>query len=139
MTEAGIKMLKGHEGLRLVAYKCPAGKLTIGYGHTNKVKEGDTCTITEAEAFLLYDIAVAEKDAQLLIKHFPSLTPRRQDAITNLALNLGRTKLAKFTTTLNYIRTGKFAAAANSLAHTKWAKDVGKHRSGDIITAIREG
>jgi GH24 family phage-related lysozyme (muramidase) len=56
-----------------------------------------------------------------------------------LAFNLGRKTLSKFTTTLNYIRTGRYAAAANSLARTKWARDVGIHRSDDIIRAIREG
>ena len=139
MTEAGLEMLKRHEELRLAAYRCPAGKWTIGWGHTNKVHEGDTCTKEEAEDFLLYDVVVAERDARSLITHFDTLTPRQQDAIINLAFNLGRKKLSGFTTTLNYIRTGKYAAAADSLSHTKWAKDVGSHRSYDIITAIREG
>jgi lysozyme len=139
MTEAGLAMLKEHEGLRLVAYRCPAGKWTIGYGHANKVHEGDTCTEDEAEGYLLYDVAVAERDANALLSCFPSLSPRRQDAIANLAFNLGRTKLAKFTTTLNYIRTGKFQAAADSLSRTKWARDVGPNRARDITAAIKEG
>ena len=29
--------LKGYENLELTAYVCPAGKRTIGWGHTGKV------------------------------------------------------------------------------------------------------
>lgn len=35
-----INAIKGFEQLELKAYKCPAGVLTIGYGHTRGVKEG---------------------------------------------------------------------------------------------------
>ncbi len=133
-------MLKRHEGLRLVSYRCPAGKLSIGFGHTNKVLPGDICTKEEADAFLSYDVAVAERDAEALLgKTFFVLSPRRQDAVINLAFNMGRRRLSAFVTTLNYLRTGKFTAAAGSLSRTKWVKDVGAGRSGDIITAIREG
>ena len=40
----GLNLIKEFEGLRLVAYKCPAGVWTIGYGHTYNVKEGDVIT-----------------------------------------------------------------------------------------------
>ena len=36
-----IDYLKKAEGYSGVAYRCPAGVLTIGYGHTAGVKEGD--------------------------------------------------------------------------------------------------
>ena len=35
-----INAIKGFETLQLKAYKCPAGVLTIGYGHTRGVKKG---------------------------------------------------------------------------------------------------
>ena len=31
--ERFLSQLKAHEGLRLFAYVCPAGRLTIGWGH----------------------------------------------------------------------------------------------------------
>ncbi|MCD8134613.1 MAG: hypothetical protein LUH01_01140 [Parabacteroides gordonii] len=37
----GINLIKEHEGLRLEAYRCPAGIYTIGYGHTAGVRRGD--------------------------------------------------------------------------------------------------
>ena len=37
MTQQGLDLIKKYEGLRLEAYKCPAGVWTIGYGHTKGV------------------------------------------------------------------------------------------------------
>ncbi len=50
-------LIKKYEGLRLQAYKCPAGVWTIGYGNTahpdgRPVEKGDTITETQAEAYL---------------------------------------------------------------------------------------
>ena len=39
-----IEKIKEFEGCSLTAYKCPAGKLTIGYGHTKGVKNGQKIT-----------------------------------------------------------------------------------------------
>ncbi len=33
VSDAGLALIRRHEGLRLSAYLCPANKLTIGYGH----------------------------------------------------------------------------------------------------------
>ena len=52
-----IKLIKKYEGFRTKAYRCPAGVLTIGYGHTSGVKEGDTVTQAQAESLLYDDIA----------------------------------------------------------------------------------
>ena len=41
ISEYAEEVLKEHEGLRLKAYRCPGGVLTIGYGHTKNVKPGD--------------------------------------------------------------------------------------------------
>lgn len=50
-------LIKKYEGLYLQAYKCPAGVWTIGYGNTTHpdgtpVKQGDTITEVQAEAYL---------------------------------------------------------------------------------------
>ncbi len=50
-------LIKKYEGLRLEAYKCPAGVWTIGYGNTTHpdgtpVKQGDMITDVQAEAYL---------------------------------------------------------------------------------------
>ena len=51
------ELIAKYEGLKLSAYKCPAGVWTIGYGTTiypngKPVKQGDTCTKSEAGIYL---------------------------------------------------------------------------------------
>ncbi len=58
-----MQIIKKYEGLRLTAYKCPAGVWTIGWGHTKDVKEGDTITLQTAERLLAEDIASITESA----------------------------------------------------------------------------
>ena len=52
-----LDLIKHFEGLHTNAYKCPAGKLTIGYGHTGKdVSEGMTISEKQAEQYLISDM-----------------------------------------------------------------------------------
>lgn len=52
-----IKGICEFEGCKLTAYKCPAGVWTIGYGHTNGVKQGQRITKEQAIDYLKQDIA----------------------------------------------------------------------------------
>ena len=51
ISEYAEAVMKEHEGLRLKAYRCPAGVLTIGYGHTLNVKPDDVITL-QANCYL---------------------------------------------------------------------------------------
>ena len=87
--QAGIDLIKQHEGCRLTAYKCPAGVWTIGYGHTGSdVKEGLTITPVKAEQLLKSDLAKFEKHVQ----NFDSKYHWNQnefDALVSFAFNVG--------------------------------------------------
>tara|TARA_R110000796_G_scaffold106622_1_gene217084 strand:+ start:357 stop:800 length:444 start_codon:yes stop_codon:yes gene_type:complete len=52
ISQEGLALIKKFEGCELEAYRCSANVLTIGYGHTKGVKEGDTITKDEAEYML---------------------------------------------------------------------------------------
>ncbi|MCX4289083.1 MAG: lysozyme [Duncaniella sp.] len=83
------QMIKGWEGCKLTAYRCPAGVLTIGYGHTGAdVTPGKT--ITQAEADRLFDADVrkfAEKVAPLFSGVV--LNNNQFDALVSLSYNIG--------------------------------------------------
>ena len=84
--------IKAFEGLELTAYYAtPAekkkGTVSIGYGSTRRVKEGETITKAQAEAYLKEDIAVAELAIKKLVK--VDLTPQQKTAITSLVFNIG--------------------------------------------------
>ena len=59
-NQAGIDLIKRFEGLRLEAYKCPAGVWTIGYGTTRGVYDGMRITQAIAEKLLMEDITLIE-------------------------------------------------------------------------------
>ena len=82
----GRKLIKTFEGYRSEAYLCPAGRWTIGYGHTSGVEPGDTCTREEADEFLKEDLINAENavNAQNL-----DLSQTQFDALVSFVYNIG--------------------------------------------------
>jgi lysozyme len=84
----GINLLKAHESLRLQTYRCTAGVLTIGYGHTGKdVTEGKTITQAEAEQLLRADLQWAEDAVN---ESLPNLNQNQFDALASLVYNIGK-------------------------------------------------
>lgn len=60
ISKKGLALIKEFEGCVLTAYRCPAGVLTIGYGHTSGVKSGMVITEAMAEKYLIEDCKWAE-------------------------------------------------------------------------------
>ena len=96
MGDLGLALLKSFEGCELSAYVCPAGVLTIGYGHTGTdVYRGQTITMAEAERLLKQDLQRFEKAVRDLIK-----VPFDQcefDATVSFCYNVGEGALASST------------------------------------------
>ena len=86
-----LDKLKEFEGLRLEAYRCAGGKLTIGYGHTGSdVREGDKISQYWAEELLKADVAkVAEQVQRMGVAH----TQGQFDALVSFAFNIGVERL----------------------------------------------
>lgn len=85
-SNEGLDLIRRHEGLRLTAYVCPAGVLTIGYGHTRGVTKGMTITQEIAELLLKEDIAPTERAINALGKN---LRQGQFDALVSFIFNLG--------------------------------------------------
>lgn len=83
----GKELIKSFEGLRLEAYKCPAGVWTIGYGHTSGVKPGQL--ITEQEANILLESDLVKVDAAINELVTSKLTQERHNALADFIFNLG--------------------------------------------------
>lgn len=79
--------IAGEEGRRLKAYQCSAGKWTIGFGHTEGVKEGDEITASEADQLLLNDVTNVVVSLSKYIN--VPVTEGMFVALTSLAFNLG--------------------------------------------------
>lgn len=91
-SQRGINLIKQCEGLRLTAYKCPAGVYTIGYGHTRGVKRGMKITEEEASVFLTADLLNSEK----AVERYDSVYHWNQnefDALVSFTFNCGAANL----------------------------------------------
>ena len=88
-SEECINAIKGFETLELKAYKCPAGVLTIGYGHTRGVKDGQVITEIQADVLLKGDILNVEKSLNSMSITF---TQGQFDALVDFCFNLGMVK-----------------------------------------------
>lgn len=84
-----INAIKGFETLHLKAYKCPAGVLTIGYGHTRGVKRGQVITKVQADVLLKGDVLNVEKSLNSMSITF---TQGQFDALVDFCFNLGMVK-----------------------------------------------
>lgn len=86
-SDEGKELIKYAEGLRLGAYKCPAGVWTIGYGHTATAKQGMVITKRQAESLLELDIKECEECVTKNVK--APLTQDIFDALVSFVFNFG--------------------------------------------------
>lgn len=89
-----IGAVKSFEGVKLQAYRCPAGVWTIGIGHTVGVKPGQHITMEQAESLLHGDLLPC-------VKYVNSLgvcrTQGQFDALVDFVFNLGTGALMRST------------------------------------------
>lgn len=126
MTKAGLELIKDCEGLSLQAYHCPAGVLTIGYGHTSAaglppVKPGMKITKAIAETILERDLVKYEDAVKRHVK--VDLTDNQYSALVSLCYNIGEGNFAQ-STVVHRVNIKDFTGAAAAFA--MWNKGGGK-------------
>lgn len=87
INQKGLDLIKSFEGLQLSAYKCPAGILTIGYGHTANVTPHQCITKQQAEEYLRQDCSVFENAIENLVR--VPLTENQFSALVSFVYNVG--------------------------------------------------
>lgn len=117
ISKTGIELIKKYEGLRLTAYKDPAGILTIGYGHTKTVEPGMSINKEMAELLLKIDLIDAEK----IVRNYVNveLTQNQYDALVSFVFNVGADKFKK-STLLKLLNDNKILEAGEEFM--KWTK-----------------
>lgn len=89
INKSGLNLIKKYEGCRLTSYICPAGVLTIGYGHTGKdVKPNQTITKNKAINLLKKDLARFERHVQSY-NYIYEWTDNEFSALVSFAYNIG--------------------------------------------------
>jgi len=121
-----VELVKRFEGFRSTPYLCPAGRPTIGYGHTSGVTLA-TPEITEHEGgqMLARDLASFGHGVCSLVA--VPISQGQFDALVSFAFNLGLAALQS-STLLRKLNAGELAGAADEFM--RWVHANGKELPG---------
>ena len=138
LLEKAEELIAHHEGFSPKPYRCPAGKLTIGFGRN---LEDKGISLNEAKMLLQHDVWDAYKDC-IIVAHenkvnFHVLPFTVKLALIDMAFNLGINGLRTFKRMWNAIFEKNWEKAALEALDSKWAIQVGK-RATDIADLIRK-
>jgi lysozyme len=126
ISQNGVRMVEGFEGLRLNAYQDVVGVWTIGYGHTYGVRSGQVITQATAEAYLKSDLEASENFVNDLVK--VPLNQNQFDALVSFVFNLGGGALAK-STLLQLLNKGDYKGASGQF-------DLWVHAGGKVVQGL---
>lgn len=114
LSPQGLDLLKKLEGFKTKPYRCPAGKLTIGYGHVILPNESFTeVTLDEANRLLKEDIEKHERDLKRLLPAscLSKLKQYQYDALVIFIMNVGyRIELVK-SNMIKFLKLGLYDQA----------------------------
>lgn len=134
MNEKWMSVTKRYEGLRLKPYTCPAGHLTIGYGHN--LENGITADM--AEYMLRRDIALAQMEVGAKLPWASQLDEVRQFVLIDMCFNMGLSKLLTFKKFLAALQQRDYVTAAQEMLNSRWAKQVAR-RAGELAEMMKKG
>ena len=143
------------EGCKLEPYRCPAGKLTIGYGHNieakglpedihNHLAVHGSITHEMADRLLDADLDDSKSELVLALPWVTKLSPPRLMVLLDMAFNMGvgstkkKSGLLAFQVTLGLIKSGQYDKAADAMLNSKWANQV-KSRALILANMMRRG
>lgn len=132
-SNQGKNLIKEAEGLRLDAYRCPAGIPTIGWGHTKGVKLGQHITVQQAEDMLVEDIAPIERLLNGLKINFRQ---EQFDALVSWIFNFGEGKFRGSTMYKRIIANAKDEEITDQLV--KWINAAGRPLLGLMKRRVAE-
>jgi len=140
LSTRGLDMIKEFEGYHraqpdgsCVAYRCPAGVLTIGWGCTEGVKENMRWTRADAEARLLAELARHESAVERMTT--VALNQNQFDALVSFSYNLGTGALQK-STLLKRVNETAWEAAGQEFG--RWTKAAGMVLPGLVARRGKE-
>jgi lysozyme len=140
VSKAGLDLIKDFEGYhkrladgRCTTYYCPAGVLTLGYGCTEGIREGQIWTHDEAIEALKREISKFERVVNQAVT--VDMTQPQYDACVSLAYNIGAAGFRR-SSVLRYLNRGDINRAAKSFE--LWVNGGGRFLPGLLIRRKRE-
>lgn len=132
------QMLRKHEGVKHYAYKCSAGRWTVGVGRNIDERGGIGLSDHEIDYMLENDIKRVQKELDNTFEFYGKLDPVRQDVMVDICFNLGMPRLLKFKRALEAMSLHLYDEAAKEFLDSRWARQVGK-RSQRLATMLVTG
>lgn len=138
VSKPGRKFIMEREGVKLTAYRCSAGVLTIGAGHTTSagppaVTPGMRITAQESDEILANDLATFERVVNNAVT--APLMQNQFDALVSLAFNIGGGAFAK-STLVRRLNERDYRGAADQFL--VWNKAGGKVLRGLVTRRAAE-
>lgn len=141
MTDNTLAMMlirhegENKKGANHFPYKCPAGKITLGWGR-NIQERG----ISDDEAMLMLhnDIHISYRELDGAFGWFEMLDGVRQMALADMHFNMGMTKLSKFINMIAAFAAKDYETAADEAKDSHWYNQVGA-RGREIVHMVRTG
>lgn len=137
LSQRGASLIQQFEdsaGPALVSFlPTPNDTWTIGWGHTQGVYEGMTCTVEQAQAWFVQDMAWAQS-AVLGAVAVP-LNQNQFDALVSFTENEGATSLEE-STLLRLLNAGNYSAAAAQFS--RWVYQRGQILPGLVTRRQQE-
>ena len=133
-----IDQVTASEGLRLAAYRCPTGHVTVGWGHNLEarpvpgvpVEVGAAITRQQADRLLICDLLDARRE---MLRRWPwaeALSAPRQGVLWDMIYNVGGAKVAEFRRALAAMQAGDYRRAAAEMLDSDWHAQVGGRAEG---------
>jgi lysozyme len=127
LSDRGLELIKSFEECRLEAFKpTPNDVWTIGWGRTKGVKEGDTCTQSQANKWLEEDIEEASCFVRKMVT--VPLTQGEFDALVSWTYNLGGVALRN-STLLKLLNNSDYDGASGQIL--RW-----DHQAGQVLAGL---
>ena len=123
------------EGRKKHIYVDTVGKITAGVGRnlTDRDFSDD-----EIDLMLTNDIELVERQLDISLPWWRSMSEARQTVLANMAFNMGIAGLLKFKNTLGAMMGGRFDDAAKGMLDSLWAKQTGA-RAQRLAAIMRTG
>lgn len=129
-------LIKQHEGLSLKPYRCPAGKLTIGYGRN---LEDNGIYDKEADMMLANDLVHIKRDLKAVFGwRVEKMSDSREAAFLDMLYNMGLGVFLEFKKMIAAVKADNWEEAAKQALDSEWAKQVGQRAITDA-EMIRKG
>lgn len=141
ISQKGLEFIKKYEGFQAKPYLCPAGKLTIGYGHVISSRERFNSPITEKDADRIIGNDLKITETTIAKGVTVPLTQGQYDALVSLVYNWGGGSFLR-SLGLKYLNNSDYTKAAEEFfsascgvvnINTAFSRGLYNRRQGELV------